>query len=288
MGQSDPSADRTSATIAAEHGVSERTVRRAAELVERLPPEKLDRVRRREITLTRAKQEVRHEHMREAQAEAHRVLPAAAHVTVAEWRTWLDDRDPCDLLLTDPPYSTDIEDIEAFASDWLPVALAKVKPTGRAYVCIGAYPRELWAYLDVARRQLPLSLTNVLVWTYRNTLGPKPSHTYKLNWQAVLYFVGPDAPPLDCPDLMEQFTVHHVSAPDGRQGDRYHTWQKPIGLAERFVRHATKPGDLVYDCFAGTGTHLLAAAKLGRVAEGCDSDPGMVAVAIDRGCHHAE
>lgn len=48
--------------------------------------------------------------------------------------------DTFDLLLTDPPYSTDVEDIEAFAAERLPLALAKVKPTGRAYICIGAYP----------------------------------------------------------------------------------------------------------------------------------------------------
>src|SRR5690606_23894638 len=68
-------------------------------------------------------------------------------VEKASWRDWLPAQDDCDLLLTDPPYSTDVDDIEEFAASWLPVALAKVKPTGRAYVCVGAYPHELRAYL---------------------------------------------------------------------------------------------------------------------------------------------
>jgi len=44
-----------------------------------------------------------------------------------------------DLLLTDPPYSTDIEDLESFLDEWLADALSKIKGTGRAYICIGAY-----------------------------------------------------------------------------------------------------------------------------------------------------
>ena len=58
-------------------------------------------------------------------------------------------------------------------------------------------------------------------------------------------------------------------------------------IAERFVRHSTKPGELVLDPFAGTGTHLLAAAKLGRVAHGCDINQSMLDIAIKRGCKNA-
>ncbi|MBR0250798.1 MAG: hypothetical protein IJQ77_06920 [Synergistaceae bacterium] len=57
--------------------------------------------------------------------------------------------EPYDLLLTDPPYSTDVEDIDEFAHSWLPNALGHVKSTGSAYVFIGAYPEELRAYLKV-------------------------------------------------------------------------------------------------------------------------------------------
>ena len=212
--------------------------------------------------------------------------PDRPTVALADYADWLAGRGPCDLLLTDPPYSTDIDDIAGFARAWLPLALAKVKPTGRAYVCIGAYPEEIAAYLAVARTLDAPTLANILVWEYTNTLGPSPTHVYKLNWQAILYFIGREAPPLDCPEMVEQFSVQRIPAPDGRRGNRYHTWQKPDELAERFIRHATKKGQLIYDCFAGTGTYLLAAARLGRTGVGCDSDPEMVAIAVKRGCRH--
>jgi hypothetical protein len=211
------------------------------------------------------------------------VEPSVASVVCARWQDWLPGQPDCDLLLTDPPYSTDVNDIDVFAREWLPVALAKVKPTGRAYVCIGAYQRELVAYLT-SPRPGHLIAPEVLVWTYRNTLGPTPGHGYKLNWQAILYFCGVDAPPLDCPKMTERFSVQDINAPDGRQHDRWHAWQKPDELCERFVRHASQPGDLVLDPFAGTGSFLLAAASLGRRALGCDESADMVKIAGQRGC----
>jgi len=186
-----------------------------------------------------------------------------------------------DLLLTDPPYMTDINDIQAFAHEWLPVALSKVSRTGRAYVCVGAYPDELLAYLSAPRAGMELA--QVLVWTYRNTLGPAPLRDYKLNWQAVLYFAGPDAPPLTPIDLNDQFSVLDIPAPDGRQANRFHEWQKPDELAQRLVRHSTRPGDVVLDPFAGTGTFLAAASRLERRAYGCDPDTGQIELCQKRG-----
>jgi DNA modification methylase len=124
----------------------------------------------------------------------------------------------------------------------------------------------------------------ILVWTYRNTMGPATKDRYKLNWQAILYYVGKDAPPLNCDSLNELFSVQDINAPDGRQGDRFHEWQKPLELADRLIRHATKPGDLVLDPFCCTGSFVLAAATLGRVAKGCDISKSNLEIAIERGC----
>ncbi len=204
--------------------------------------------------------------------------PQQATIELADAVQWLNRQDECDLLLTDPPYSTDVDDINQFAASWLPLALSKVKPTGRAYVCIGAYPVEIAAYCAVA---MP---TQILVWTYRNTLGPSPKNQYKLNWQAIMYYEGTDAPPLDCPIMNEQFSVQDINAPDGRLGDRYHAWQKPIELAEMFIRHSTTENAVVLDPFACTGSFLLAAARLGRLAKGCDISQEHIAIAQNRGC----
>ncbi|KKL88099.1 hypothetical protein LCGC14_1928150, partial [marine sediment metagenome] len=175
-------------------------------------------------------------------------------------RTWLPSQPDCDLLLTDPPYSTDVDQpIEEFAK-WLPAALSKVKPSGHAYVFIGPYPREVRAYLNLLDNQI--DLTQLLVWEYKNTMGPSPAHEYKSNWQAIIYYHGPKAAPLNCDLLLEKNAVHEFSMPRG--GPSHHTWEKPTELAERFIRHSTKPGDIVIDCFAGTGTTAVEAERLGR------------------------
>ena len=188
-----------------------------------------------------------------------------------------------DLLLTDPPYSTDVPDISEFANRWLYPALAGVKDTGFAYVFIGAYPNELQAYLEAVKPS-NVTLEQVLIWTYKNTLGQNPKGRYKQNYQACLFFRGVNAPDIDCPLTSEQWAVQEINAPDGRQGDRYHAWQKPMEIAERFIRHSTKQGMTVFDPFACTGTFLLAAAKLGRKAYGFEIDPDNAEIAFQRGC----
>lgn len=188
-----------------------------------------------------------------------------------------------DLLLTDPPYSTDVEDIDEFVSKWLYKALDGVKPTGFAYIFIGAYPEEIRAYLN-AKTPEHIKLCQQLIWTYKNTLGNNPKDRYKLNYQTCLFYRGVEAPDLDCPLTSEQWAVQEINAPDGRQGDRYHAWQKPIEIAERFIRHSTKQGQTVFDPFTCTGTFVLAAAKLGRKSFGYEISKDNARIAKERGC----
>jgi ParB-like chromosome segregation protein Spo0J len=228
----------------------------------------------------------------EEQAQANPNKPTIWKKDIFEQKDSYSDE--YDLLLTDPPYSTEIKDIKHFASGWLFRALFNVSITGRAYIFIGAYPDEIYAYIDAWYKYKNtcslehLELAQVLVWTYRNTLGPSPSYDYKQNWQAILYFRGKEAKELDCPLMTEQFSVQDVNAPDGRFGIRYHAWQKPNELAERLIRHSTKTGDTVFDPFAGTGTFLLAANRLGRKGFGYEMDDEMLKIAKDRGCEIKE
>ena len=192
------------------------------------------------------------------------------------WDTWLPRQPQCDLLITDPPYSTDIDDIEEFAQSWLPVALSKLRSTGRAYIFIGAYPREIAAYLNVS---LP---SQILIWEYRNTLGPMPTHDYILNWQAILYYRGLDAIKWKDDVLLDHTAVQNI----GQERPSNHQWQKPMKLAKMFIQQATDENNLILDPFSGTGTFLLAAGSLGRKAFGCDISPDMVEIAKKRGCKY--
>lgn len=52
-----------------------------------------------------------------------------------------------------------------------------------------------------------------------------------------------------------------------------HPWKKPRSLMERLVAMYTKPGAVVFDPFAGSGSTLLACKALGRTGIGCEIDP---------------
>jgi len=56
----------------------------------------------------------------------------------------------------------------------------------------------------------------------------------------------------------------------------------PVELPERLIRLYTYDNDLVLDPFMGSGSTLVAAAKLGRRYAGYDLDPDYVAIARDR------
>lgn len=192
--------------------------------------------------------------------------------------------DTPDLIIADPPYSTDLDDVVEFARSWVPDMLGTIGSDGRAFIFIGAYPAELQAYLNVLKVHDAIDRTEVLVWTYRNTLGQTPNYHYKRNWQAILFIQSDPPTQLNTPKTAEQWAVQDVNAPDARNGQRYHKWEKPEDLISRFIRHTTEEGDLVIDPFVGTGTTVLAAAKLGRRAIGADVDPDMLDIAVDRGC----
>jgi hypothetical protein len=126
--------------------------------------------------------------------------------------------------------------------------------------------------------------TQVLVWTYRNCIGPKSNHDYNLNWQAILYYRNPKAPPLTCDSLIEQFAVQQVNAPDGRQAERFFAWQKPDALADLFIHHCETARGCLIDPFAGSGTFLLAAKRAGWRGLGAEKDESARAIAQARGC----
>jgi DNA modification methylase len=192
------------------------------------------------------------------------------------------------LLLTDPPFSTNIDDISSFANDWLPKALKKVSTDGRGFICIGAYPKEIQAYLSVFAQQRRFILDSPLIWTYRNTLGRTPNRKYNLNYQMILHFYSEKSEDLDTSITNEMFSVQDINAPDGRQGDRFHKWQKPSKLASRLIRHSTKEGDYIIDLFCGSGTFLVEAGKLNRHSSGCDIDGKALKIAVERGCNELQ
>lgn len=58
--------------------------------------------------------------------------------------------------------------------------------------------------------------------------------------------------------------------------------QKPEALIERIIKASSNPGDLVFDCFMGSGTTQAVAMKLGRRFIGADINLGAIDTTIKR------
>ncbi len=72
-----------------------------------------------------------------------------------------------------------------------------------------------------------------------------------------------------------------VIAPVSKERTGYPS-QKPEALLERLVSALSDPGDVVLDPYAGSGTTLAVAARLGRVFVGCDASDVAFGIASSR------
>jgi SAM-dependent methyltransferase len=68
---------------------------------------------------------------------------------------------------------------------------------------------------------------------------------------------------------------------NSNEGVGYPT-QKPEALLERILLASSEPGDIVLDCFIGSGTTAAVAQKLGRRWIGCDINRGAIQVTAKR------
>jgi DNA modification methylase len=61
---------------------------------------------------------------------------------------------------------------------------------------------------------------------------------------------------------------------------RGHPCPKPVAEMAFFIERLTKPGQIVLDCFCGSGSSLVAAEQLGRLWIGCDKSKTYCQIAM--------
>ena len=191
-----------------------------------------------------------------------------------------------------------------WTDEWLAVTTRILKSTGAFFLAIGD---EFVAEHKIRLDALGLTLRNWIVWHY--TFGVNCTKKFSRSHAHILYYVrdpkrytfNPQAvrvpsarmttyadrranPVGKLPDdtwvLRPQETEAHfrsdqdtwfVSRVCGTFRERVnHPCQMPEAVLERIIRVATNPGDLVVDPFAGSGTTLAVAKKLGRQFLGCE------------------
>jgi site-specific DNA-methyltransferase (adenine-specific) len=95
------------------------------------------------------------------------------------------------------------------------------------------------------------------------------------------------APGLVTPEKIEKGKLptdvwwHTIVSPTGKEKTGYPT-QKPVGILRRIIQASSKPGDVVLDFFAGSGTTGFVANELGRRFILVDQNPESIDVIKDR------
>jgi DNA modification methylase len=82
--------------------------------------------------------------------------------------------------------------------------------------------------------------------------------------------------------FIDDRTQRSVFEVDKPHVSELHPTQKPIELISRMMVNSSRPGEIVYDPFAGSGSTLVAAHQLGRISYGCEIDPSYLAVTLER------
>jgi len=197
-------------------------------------------------------------------------------------------------------YDDAFDDFEAFLMPRIEASLRCLTTDGSLFVHLDS--REVH-YIKVALDRLlgRERFMNEIIWAYDYGGRPKnrwPSKHDTILWYAmkpddyVFDFEAMDRIPYMAPGLVSKEKAergktptdvwwHTIVPTNGREKTGYPT-QKPLGVLGRIVKVHTRPGDVVLDFFAGSGTTGEAAARHGRGFVLVDDNPEAVRVAATR------
>lgn len=82
-----------------------------------------------------------------------------------------------------------------------------------------------------------------------------------------------------CGEVWHITSERHKNKLNGKTPKMPHLTPKPVEMIERIIKASSKKGDLVLDCFVGSGTTAFVAKKLGRNFLCGDSDKNYVKLA---------
>jgi DNA modification methylase len=228
-------------------------------------------------------------------------------VIQADCIEWLRGRQRfADLIFADPPFNIGYKydvyaDTKAYQEyydwtvEWMSACEKVLAVTGAFWVAIGA---EYAAEVRMIGRQLGLCLRNWVIWHY--TFGQNTKAKFARAHTHLFYFT---RSPTDFTFNADQVRVMsdrqkeyqdrranplgklpfdvwtEFSRVCGTFGERqgWHPCQMPEVVLARIVRACSNPGDLVFDPFAGSGTTLVVAKKMGRHYVGTEFSADYVA-----------
>lgn len=194
------------------------------------------------------------------------------HTTVM--RLIQDDAASC--LWTDPPYGKkpDGIDIDNLLSAVFQMAYSYVLGLGAAaYVC---YPHgHKRHFVDACLQASCLKFRQDLIWA-KNVLNRAHNLDYCYQHEPIWYGFKPGDEKFGRKERLGWFggdSQGSVFIVDRALHSPNHPSRTPVELVERMLVNSSRPGDFVYDPFAGSGVTLMACEELGRKCLGIEIEP---------------
>lgn len=119
----------------------------------------------------------------------------------------------------------------------------------------------------------------ILVWLKDNPT-PQTNNTWLPDTEYCLYFRGRGVTLNDGFDLKHKWYISHINVKDKEKFE--HPTIKPLEFVKQHLLHTTQPNDIVLDCFAGSGTTLVASKDIGRHFLGFEIDKKWYEIAKNR------
>ena len=189
-----------------------------------------------------------------------------------------------DLVLTDPPYGMSFQSgkrkikhkkIEGDDGlDWLPDWVSEInrvtKDDAHLYIWCS------WHKVDVFKIELEkyFKIKNLLVWA-KNGGGMGDLNGGYGGCHELCFFIneGKHLNGIRDTDVIDKAY---------RTGNDYHPTQKPINLMEYLIEKSSQVGDLVLDCFSGSGTTAIACNNTKRNFIGSEIDKEFYDISVKR------
>lgn len=187
-----------------------------------------------------------------------------------------------DMVFTDPPYGynyqsnmrTQSEKFNVLENDdkildFFPNLLGRVK--GFVMIC------TTWKVLD---KWLPLfkqyfDLSNMIIWDKGGGGIGDLKHTFSTDYEVILCAN-------NGAEIREKRIGSVWSIGKDNANDYEHPTQKPVELSANAIRHTTDKGEVILDCFGGSGSTLIACEQLNRKCYMCELDEKYCDVIIQR------
>ncbi|MCH9844303.1 MAG: site-specific DNA-methyltransferase [Alphaproteobacteria bacterium] len=89
-----------------------------------------------------------------------------------------------------------------------------------------------------------------------------------------------------CGDVWDFSSQRHKQKINGKTQKLLHLTPKPIALIERIIKASSNEGDIVLDCFMGSGTTAMASINLNREYIGCEYNDDYYKLCMDNISKH--